>query len=182
MKDNSVKNEIKRWLASIPGRLSVICLARAVCAGVAFATTGDGSINNRKLQNGSFEEGQTWTSSYTQPDHSKVPYWHTSAKEGKIELFRENTGIYIPGVTLAPAEGTYAAELNADEESTLYQILQTEPSSLYEWSLYHGSRTAQDTMALIIGPNQTDENGKCLLSKPNKAGRDQFMQMADWLK
>lgn len=135
-----------------------------------------------RLQNVSFEQGQTWTNSYTQPDQSKVPYWYTSAKEGKIELFRENTGVYIPGVTLTPAEGNYAAELNADEESTLYQILQTEPSSRYEWSLYHGSRTVQDTMALIIGPNQTDGNGKCLLSKPNKAGRDQFMQMVDWLK
>ena len=161
---------------------TLICIWITLILLLVISTGAAEEVVTSRIQNVSFEEGQTWTSSYTQPDQSKVPYWHTSAKEGKIELFRENTGIYIPGVTLAPAEGTYAAELNADEESTLYQILQTEPSSLYEWSLYHGSRTAQDTMALIIGPNQTDENGKCLLSKPNKAGRDQFMQMADWLK
>ena len=161
---------------------TLICIWITLILLLVISTGAAEEVVTSRIQNVSFEEGQTWTSSYTQPDQSKVPYWYTSAKEGKIELFRENTGIYIPGVTLAPAEGTYAAELNADEESTLYQILQTEPSSLYEWSLYHGSRTAQDTMALIIGPNQTDENGKCLLSKPNKAGRDQFMQMADWLK
>ena len=121
------------------------------------------------LTNTSFEEGQEWAGTYKQIHQDEVPGWSTTAVDGKkIELFRENTGTYIAGVTLKPAEGTYAAELNADEESTLYQILQTEPSSRYEWSLYHGSRTAQDTMALIIGPNQTDENGNCLLSKPNK--------------
>ena len=176
MKDNSVKNEIKRWLASIPGRLSVICLALAVCAGVAFATTGDGSINNRKLQNGSFEEGQTFTKDYEQPNQSAVPSWNTTAFEGKIELFKKNTGTYIPGVTLEPSNKFYAAELNADEESTLYQNVKTTPSSVYEWGLDHGGRTTMDTMALVIGPKQSVDP-----SKPNKAGRDQLMQMVDWL-
>ena len=176
MKDNSVKNEIKRWLASIPGRLSVICLALAVCAGVAFATNGDGSPNNRKLQNGSFEEGQTFTKDYEQPNQSAVPSWNTTAFEGKIELFKKNTGTYIPGVTLEPSNESYAAELNADEESTLYQTVKTTPSSVYEWGLDHGGRTTMDTMALVIGPKQSVDP-----SKPNKAGRDQLMQMVDWL-
>lgn len=178
MKDNSVKNEIKRWLASIPGRLSVICLALAVCAGVAFATNGDGSSDNRKLQNGSFEEGTfTWGGNlYLQPDQSTVPQWNTTAFEGKIELFKENKGTYITGITLEPSEGDVAAELNADEESTLYQNVKTTPSSVYEWGLDHGGRTTMDTMALVIGPKQSVDP-----SKPNKAGRDQLMQMIDWL-
>ena len=67
-----------------------------------------------KLQNGSFEQGQTFTSAYSQPDQSAVPYWNTTAFQGKIELLRENTGTYIKGVTLKPKDGTYAAELNAD--------------------------------------------------------------------
>lgn len=135
---------------------------------------GEGTSNN--LQNGSFEKGQTWTNAYSQPDQSAVPAWNTTAFQGKIELFRENTGTYIPSVTLKPTDGTYAAELNADEESTLYQNVTTSPASIYKWGLDHGARTQADTMALIIGPKQ--ENNP---SKPSKDGRDQLMQMVDWL-
>ncbi|MDD6268849.1 MAG: hypothetical protein PUA84_02160, partial [Oscillospiraceae bacterium] len=131
----------------------------------------------RRLQNGSFEDGQTWTSpNYKQPDQKDVPYWNTTAFEGKIELFKENTSTYIPGVTLKPTDGTYAAELNADEESTLYQNVKTTPSSIYEWGLDHGARNGTDTMALVIGPKQSVDP-----SKPSKTGRDHFMQMIDWL-
>lgn len=91
------------------------------------------TVDNRKLQNGSFEQNQTFTNNYSQPDQANVPYWNTTAFQGKIEMFRKNTGTYISGVTLTPSEGTYAAELNADEESTLYQTVSTTPSSIYEW-------------------------------------------------
>ena len=130
----------------------------------------------KKLQNGSFEEGQTWTGTYQQPDQSKVPSWNTTAFQGKIEMFTSNTGTYIGGVTLKPTDGKYAAELNADEESTLYQNVKTDPSSVYEWGLDHGARNGTDTMALVIGPKQSVDP-----SKPSKDGRDQLMQMVDWL-
>ena len=130
----------------------------------------------RKLQNGSFEEGQTWTGPYQQPDQSKVPSWNTTAFQGKIEMFTSNTGTYIGGVTLKPTDGKYAAELNADEESTLYQNVTTNTSSVYEWGLDHGARNGTDTMALVIGPKQSVNP-----SKPSKDGRDQLMQMVDWL-
>ena len=133
------------------------------------------TVDNRKLQNGSFEQNQTFTNNYSQPDQANVPYWNTTAFQGKIEMFRKNTGTYISGVTLTPSEGTYAAELNADEESTLYQTVSTTPSSIYEWGLDHGSRNGTDIMALVIGPAQTYDP-----SKPSKEGRDQFMQMIDW--
>ena len=132
--------------------------------------------SDKKLQNGSFEEGQTWTVPYQQPDQSQVPGWNTTAFQGKIELFKENKNTYIPNVTLKPSDGTYAAELNADEESTLYQNVKTDPSSVYEWGLDHGARNGTDTMALVIGPKQSVNP-----SKPSKAGRDQLMQMVDWL-
>ncbi|MDD6490046.1 MAG: SpaA isopeptide-forming pilin-related protein [Clostridia bacterium] len=135
------------------------------------------TLSTNQLQNGSFEEGQTWTSpNYKQPLQSEVPHWNTTAFQGKIELFRNNTGTYISGVTLTPTNGSYAAELNADEESTLYQNVKTYPSSVYEWGLDHGGRNVTDTMALIIGPKQSVNP-----SKPSKDGRDQFMQMVDWL-
>lgn len=142
----------------------------------ATAAENSGAEVNR-LQNGSFEEGQTWTGSYKQTSQDNVPFWNTTAYYKQlIEMFRENKNTYVSGVTLKPTDGSYAAELNADEESTLYQNVKTAPSSVYEWGLDHGGRNGTDTMALIIGPKQ-DSNP----SKPSKDGRDQFMQMVDWL-
>lgn len=153
--------------------IAIICIIAIACVEIVYSATED---DNRKLLNGSFEEGQTFTGNYLQPNQSAVPSWNTTAFQGKIELFRSNTGTYINGVKLAPTDGTYAAELNADEESTLYQNVKTTPSSVYEWGLDHGGRNGKDIMALVIGPKQ-DVNP----SKPSKEGRDQFMQMVDWL-
>lgn len=156
--------------------LSLCLLMTMLLPLTAAAEESANTTDNRKLQNGSFEEGQTFTNDYSQPNQSAVPSWNTTAFEGKIELFRRNTNTYISGVTLEPTNGTYAAELNADEESTLYQNVKTTPSSVYEWGLDHGGRTTMDTMALVIGPKQ-----RVNPYKPSKAGRDQFMQMLDWL-
>ena len=168
------KQEQKKMSVKVRGILLGLCLAVGVSAAAVYAA--DSSLDNKKLQNGSFEEGQTFTGTYSQPDQSAVPSWNTTAFQGKIELFRENTGTYIAGVTLKPTDGTYAAELNADEESTLYQNVKTSPSSIYEWGLDHGARNGTDTMALVIGPKQSVNP-----SKPSKDGRDQLMQMVDWL-
>ena len=173
MADNK-KKQVKRWSASIPGTLLRIGLILGVAAALVFGA--DDGTDNRKLQNGSFEEGPIFEGNYSQPDQSDVPSWNTTAFEGKIELFKKNTNTYISGVTLEPKDGTYAAELNADEESTLYQNVKTSPSSVYEWGLDHGARNGTDTMALVIGPKQSVDP-----SKPSKAGRDQLMQMVDWL-
>ncbi|MDD6237033.1 MAG: prealbumin-like fold domain-containing protein [Clostridiales bacterium] len=157
--------------------IAMVCLIAVVCAGISYAATNENvSVNNGKLLNGSFEEGQSFTSAYSQLDQSKVPSWNTTAFQGKIELLKENTGVYIKNVKLTPTDGSYAAELNADEESTLYQNVKTSPSSVYEWGLDHGGRNGTDTMALVIGPKQSVDP-----SKPSKAGRDQLMQMVDWL-
>ncbi|MDO5150045.1 MAG: InlB B-repeat-containing protein [Oscillospiraceae bacterium] len=154
-----------------------VALIAAVCAGLVYAAgTTYSDSDNRKLQNGSFEEGQTWTNSYKQLSQQEVPSWNTTAFQGKIELLQNNNGVYIKDVALSPTDGKIAAELNADEESTLYQNVKTTPSSVYEWGLDHGGRNGTDTMALVIGPKQSVDP-----SKPSKAGRDQFMQMIDWL-
>lgn len=150
-----------------------LCLVVGMGAGLTYASA-DG---DRKLQNGSFEEKQTFTKYYIQTSQNDVPSWNTTATDGRIELFRENKNTYFSnGVTLKPSAGTYAAELNADEESTLYQVVKTTPSSVYEWGLDHGARNGKDIMALVIGPKQSVDP-----SKPSKDGRDQFMQMVDWL-
>lgn len=172
------KKQQSKLLVKVRGLLLGLCLIAGVGVGLAYAgVEGSGTTtDNRKLQNGSFEEGQTFTGDYSQPSQSDVPFWNTTAFEGKIELFKENTGTYIAGVTLKPTAGSIAAELNADEESTLYQNVKTAPSSVYEWGLDHGARNGTDIMALVIGPKQSVKP-----SKPSKAGRDQLMQMVDWL-
>ena len=139
-------------------------------------TAAADNTDNRKLQNGSFEEGQTFTGNYLQT--STVANWNTTAFQKKFELFRDNPNTYLtnPNVRLTPTDGIYAAELNADEESTLYQNVKTTPSSVYEWGLDHGARNGKDIMALVIGPKQSVDP-----SKPSKDGRDQLMQMVDWL-
>lgn len=161
-----------------------VLLVAVACAGIAYAaeeTSNNTATNtaNNKLQNGSFEEGQTFENAYLQTAQSNVPSWNTTAFEGKIELFRKNPSTYLtnPNVWLIPKAGNYAAELNADEESTLYQVVKTTPSSVYEWGLDHGARNGTDIMALVIGPKQSVNP-----SKPSKDGRDHFMQMVDWLK
>ena len=173
------KKQQSKLFVKVRGLLLGLCLVVGIGVGAVLAannTTSTKTTDVRKLQNGSFEEGQTFTGNYSQPDQSAVPSWNTTAFQGKIELFKENIGTYINGVTLEPTDGTYAAELNADEESTLYQNVKTTPSSIYEWGLDHGGRNGTDTMALIIGPKQSVDP-----SKPNKNGRDQLMQMVDWL-
>ena len=151
--------------------LAVTC----ACMAYVFAETNT-TDTTKRLQNGSFEEGQKFTDAYKQTE--TVANWNTTAFQRKFELFRDNPSTYLtnPTVRLTPTDGTYAAELNADEESTLYQEVKTLPSSVYEWGLDHGGRNGQDIMALVIGPKQSVKP-----SKPSKAGRDQFMQMVDWL-
>lgn len=166
------KKQITRAAESLRKVIAMICIIAIAFTGIVYVAAEE----SRKLLNGSFEEGQTFTGDYSQPDQSAVPSWNTTAFQGKIELFRKNTGTYINGVTLEPKDGTYAAELNADEESTLYQNVKTSPSSVYKWGLDHGGRNGKDIMALVIGPKQAVNP-----SKPNKEGRDQLMQMVDWL-
>ncbi|MDD7340908.1 MAG: hypothetical protein PUH63_02830, partial [Firmicutes bacterium] len=170
------KQQSANLASRVRGFLLGLCLVAAVSTAVIAAAVENPSSDNRKLQNGSFEEGQTFTKASLQT--TTVAHWNTTAFQGKFELFRDNPNTYLtnPTVRLTPTDGTYAAELNADEESTLYQVVKTTTSSVYEWGLDHGARNGKDIMALVIGPNQS-----VAPSKPNKDGRDQFMQMVDWL-
>ncbi|MDD6521181.1 MAG: hypothetical protein PUF35_03730 [Subdoligranulum sp.] len=163
---------------SAKGCAVLLSLCLLVTMLLPLTAAAEDTSNNRKLQNGSFEEGPTFPGNYLQPDQSAVPSWSTTAFQGKIELFRDNPNTYLtnPNVRLKPTDGDYAAELNADEESTLYQNVKTTPSSVYEWGLDHGARNGKDIMALVIGPKQSLNP-----SKPSKEGRDQLMQMVDWL-
>ena len=183
----------KKWISVV---LSVMLILVNLQCGIPSADASDILVNG-KLQDGSFENMHAFSKDYVQFEPSPTDPWRTTAETNLIELFRENKSTYVSNVYLTPSDGKYAAELNADEESTLYQIVDTEPSSLYEWGLDHGSRTESETMALIIGPNQVYAPSKNWgegyetsdLNYPNptlrtgyKYGMDQMMQMVAWLK
>ena len=122
------KKKPKKMSIKLCGLLLGFCIAAGLSIGIVYAEDTD----NGKLKNGSFEEEQSWSGNFLSPDQGNVPAWNTTASDGKIELFRKNTNVYIKGVTLKPTDGDIAAELNANEESTLYQNVATMPSSIYE--------------------------------------------------
>lgn len=159
------------------------------------ASTTDTRYSKKYLQNGGFDENKdkyTFDEKqhYVQPNKNSVPYWDTTATDNKIEFFRNSTNQYTtPHFSktktdysskpeyLQVAEGTVAAELNAEQESTIYQRIETTSGSTYTWGLYHRGRDRTDRMVLIIGPEQPVDP-----SKPNVSGNDQFVRITHWLK
>lgn len=157
------------------------------------AATDNTRYSIKHLQNGNFEENQDnykFSANYTQPFKSAVPYWDTTAygstgNNGQFEFFKSGsahfnvTKKYYPNKAeyLKVAEGNVAAELNADEESTIYQRIHTVSGSTYTWGLDHRGRDLTDRMVLIIGPEQDVDP-----SKTSKKGKDQFVRITDWLR
>lgn len=152
------------------------------------ASTTDTRYSIKHIQNGSFEENiesYKFSSNYTQPAKTDVPYWDTTAYEGKLEFFKSTSAHFNVTKKKYPsnpeylnvAEGEIAAELNADEESSIYQRIKTVSGSTYTWGLDHRGRDRTDRMVLIIGPEQAVDP-----SKPSKKGQDQFVRITNWLK
>lgn len=159
------------------------------------AATDDTRYSKKYLQNGGFEENASkysYSSNYAQPVKTSVPYWDTTAfgsnsngTQGKLEFFKAGAAHFNQSSTnKVVAEGEIAAELNADEVSTIYQRIETVSGSTYTWGLDHRGRDTTDTMVLFIGPEQYDADGTTAIdpSKPSKTGQDQFVKMTDWLK
>lgn len=158
------------------------------------------SSKAKRIQNGSFEynaDGSPYvqaSGNHSQPQSHEIQAWNTTAEENKVELFNKNSTEHmsasVPAKNYIP-DGKYAAELNADEPGSLYQVVNTMPSSAYLWGLDHRGRSGVDTMALVIGPNQevrpsknsgsTNSETTSSTTKKNY-GKDQFMQMVEWAK
>jgi hypothetical protein len=103
------------------------------------------------------------------PDSTHGPLqlsgWNTSEGDHNLEIQRQVSGYaqdgtqtgggYVDFFNGAPASGNYYAELNANEASTLYQIIPTIPGTTIRWSLKHRGRwfswDAVDTMHVRIG-------------------------------
>lgn len=156
------------------------------------------SSKAKRVQNGSFEynaDGSPYVqASGNQPQSHAIQAWNTTAEENKVELFNKTSTAHMSASDSAKnyiPDGTYAAELNADEPGSLYQIVNTMPSSTYLWGLDHRGRSGTDTMALVIGPSQElrpsknsgSTNSETTSSTTKKDyGKDQFMQMVEWAK
>ena len=122
------------------------------------------------LQNGSFEQPDV----YQYRETSDVPYWKSTTTSGSIEIgsvFKngngDNDSLHMrTGEKVAAAEGSQFgkpatsngndqyAELNSNQASSLYQVVNTVPESKYDWGLYHRGRQGKDAMALVVGPKQ----------------------------
>lgn len=146
------------------------------------------------LKNPGFEDAiVTSTSGYQPAKAANAPSpfsnnigWCSTASDYVVEIgtLKGGKDAYGLGVVFktvmynAPSirDGEQFAELNADQESSLYQIVTTDPGKMYKWSLSHRGRDGLDTMALVIGPNQTYAP-----KKTSEIARDQLMQIVDWL-
>lgn len=133
--------------------------------GIGWCTTSYARV----VEIGNFEKGNAYNISAIAEVYNK-PYIRDEDVNGD-GVVDENDGN-------VEELGKQFAELNADEESSLYQIVNTDPGKMYKWSLSHRGRDAIDTMALIIGPAQPYAPKK---KDNNKNNRDQLMQISDWL-
>lgn len=149
------------------------------------------SVTDNAIKNGSFEQPASNIDNSPQLAAAQVHDWHTTAFDQKIEFGSRRNGKDAPQLTGNNKEipdGDQFAELNADEESTLYQYAATVGGNVYEWGLSHRGRYGIDRMAVIIGPKQsqidpaTGERIDVDPAKPDKNGKDQFMRMTDWVK
>ena len=138
------------------------------------------SVTDNAIKNGSFEQPAFDDKPSPQWPANQVPDWHTTASDQKIEFGSTRKDGRVPHIVGEPNlqdSGCQFAELNADEESTLYQYATTVGGNVYEWGLSHRGRSGIDRMALIIGPKQDFDP-----AKPSKNGKDQFMRMTDWVR
>jgi LruC domain-containing protein len=99
--------------------------------------------------NGSFEEGPKLPSNYIITDEKDVNGWSTTATDSKIELWKSG----FQGVLAQ--NGSYFAELNANESSALYQRICTSPGAQISWSVWHRGRSGVDNALVRIGENLT---------------------------
>lgn len=97
------------------------------------------------ILNESFEKPVIPNTSYRQLNENSVEGWSTTSTDGRIE-------IWSSGFLSVPAfDGNQFAELNATQNSALYQNLCLTPGTVMNWSLRHRGRAGVDVMQVRIG-------------------------------
>ncbi|MBK1965497.1 immunoglobulin-like domain-containing protein [Listeria ivanovii] len=104
------------------------------------------------LINGSFEEPVVPSNRMSMIfDSSSVPGWETTDSQNRIEIqkngFLESTTRQI----MYAQSGNQWAELNAYENSALYQDVPTTPGTTVHWQVYHKGRQGVDVALVEFG-------------------------------
>ncbi len=97
------------------------------------------------ITNAGFESPVIAANSYSLINESSVPGWLTTSTDNLIEYW--STGFNgVPSF-----EGNQFAELNATQNSALYQVLCLTPGSVISWSVRHRGRSGVDVAHVRIG-------------------------------
>lgn len=166
------------WKKRVVSGLMVLAMALSLLP-TSILAADTRSVTDNAIKNGSFEQPAFDNMNAPQWAADLVLDWHTTASDQLIEFGSTRKDGTVPHIVGKPdiPDGKQFAELNADEESTLYQYATTVGGNVYEWGLSHRGRYGIDQMAVIIGPKQNVDP-----AKPSKDGKDQFMQMTDWVR
>ena len=111
------------------------------------SSTGCVECTENVFINGDFEDGPALPRSFIQPQESFVDGWSTTATDNRIELWKSGF-LGVPALN-----GRYFAELNATQNSALYQRICTSPGAEISWSVWHRGRAGTDTAVVRIGEN-----------------------------
>jgi LruC domain-containing protein len=113
--------------------------------------------------NSDFENGLTLPIDFIITDETNVEGWSTTATDNQIELWKS-------GFKGVPAQnGTYFAELNANQSSALYQRICTSPGAKISWSVWHRGRAGVDNAVVRIGENLTTATVEATMKTGNTA-------------
>lgn len=97
------------------------------------------------ITNAGFESPVIAAGSYSIVNESTVPGWLTTATDNNIELWSSGF-LGVPSF-----EGNQFVELNATQNSALYQALCLTPGSQISWSVRHRGRSGVDVARVRIG-------------------------------
>lgn len=113
------------------------------------------------IVNESFESPVIPNTSYRVLNENVVPGWFTTATDGRIELWSHRF-LGVPAF-----DGNQFAELNANQNSALYQNLCLTPGTVMAWSLRHRGRAGIDVMQVRIGADLASATVQATMSDDN---------------
>jgi LruC domain-containing protein len=111
------------------------------------SSTGCVECTENVFLNSNFEDGPKLPNSYIITNENNVDGWSTTATDSKVELWKSGF-LGVPALN-----GRYFAELNATQNSALYQRICTSPGAEISWSVWHRGRAGTDTAVVRIGEN-----------------------------
>jgi LruC domain-containing protein len=111
------------------------------------SSTGCVECTENVFINSNFEDGPKLPNSYIITNENNVDGWSTTATDSKVELWKSGF-LGVPALN-----GRYFAELNATQNSALYQRICTSPGAEISWSVWHRGRAGTDIAVVRIGEN-----------------------------